>query len=117
MQAQRHRTLIEDGTVYVAGTDTMLPVGDVETILDLLGGPAWEISYSERERARYPDLDTSDEGIIIDIVDAINAMTLEPEFVDTLAAQPRVQPGNTAVSPRLGLFLGRLLENLENGVR
>ena len=46
-------------------------------------------------------------------------MTLGEEFVQTLRSQPvhvlTEQPD--VVSPRLGLFVGRLVENLEYGVR
>ena len=46
-------------------------------------------------------------------------MTVGPAFFEALKAQPGESPfaDPDAVSPRLGLFVGRLLENLEHGVR
>lgn len=113
----RYGTTVADGTVYVEREAGRLEVGDVDDVLDLVGGPAWTITYSEAEKRRHPELDTADEGITVDVVDTINAMTFGEAFVETLAAQPARPSEAAAVSPRLGLFVGRLLENLEYGVR
>jgi len=113
----RHETVIEDGTVYVATEEGYLPIADLDRIIDVVGGPAWTITYSEAEKQRYSRLDTADEGITVDVVDTINAMTFGDEFIETLRAQPVEPVTDDAVSPRLGLFAGRLLENLEYGVR
>jgi len=119
----RYETVVEDGTVFVHTGEGRLEVGDLQAILDLVGGPAWTISYTEREKERYPPHVTADEGLTVDVVDAINAMTFGDGFVDTLAAQPaepvaRAEgPDDGAVAPRTGLFVGRLLENLEYGLR
>lgn len=113
----RYGTAIEGETVYVTDGEDRLRVGELEQILELTGGPAWTISYSEAEKARYSSLDTSDEGLTIDVVDTINAMTFDETFVEALRAQPGEPIEQDALSPRLGLFVGRLLENLEYGVR
>ncbi|ERH10387.1 MAG: hypothetical protein J07HX64_02160 [halophilic archaeon J07HX64] len=42
-------------------------------------------------------------------------MTHSERFVETLAAQPATATEGD-ISPRLGLFVGKLLENLESGV-
>lgn len=112
----RYETSVEDGTVYVGSSDGHVEVGEVAEILDLVGGPAWTISYTAAEKERYPAMDTSDEGLTIDVVDVIHAMTHGEKFVRTLAAQPTESPTEEGTSPRLGLFVGKLLENLENGV-
>jgi hypothetical protein len=114
----RYGTIVEGGTVYVEADLGRIEVGDVEDILDLVGGPAWEITYDAETRSR-PDVDTSDEGLTIDVVDTIHEMTFGPTFLRALKAQPAESPfaEPDAVSPRLGLFAGRLLENLEYGVR
>ena len=51
--------------------------------------------------------------------DTIEAMTFGGKFLMTLKSQPEISPGKDrdVVSPRLGLFMGRLIENLEHGVR
>jgi hypothetical protein len=114
----RYETVVEDGTVYVATAEDRLEVGDLETIVELVGGPAWTIEYTEREKQAHPELNTADEGLTVDVVDTINAMTFGEGFVETLAAQPATPvEAEDGVSPRLGLFVGRLLENLEYGLR
>jgi hypothetical protein len=112
----RYDTHVEDGTIYVGTDGGRLAVGDVDTVLDIVGGPSWTISYSEEYASRHPDLDTSDEGLTVDVVDMLQAMTHSDRFVGTLAALPAEPTDGDDVSPRLGLFAGKLLENLESGV-
>jgi hypothetical protein len=112
----RYETIVEDGTIYVGTADGRLRVGEVEAALDVVGGPSWTITYTEAERNRHPTLDTSDEGLTVDVVDMMRAMTHSERFVETLAAQPADPTDGDDVSPRLGLFVGKLLENLESGV-
>ncbi len=112
----RYDTVIEEDIVYVGSPGGLIQVGELEQALSVVGGPSWEITYSEELKERHPDLDTSDEGLIVDVVDMMNAMTHSRRFVETLAAQPIEPTGEDEVSPRLGLFVGKLLENLESGV-
>ena len=135
----RFETYVEEGTIYVGSPDGPLPVGDLEKTLRLVGGPSWTISYSEAVLDRHPGLDTGDAGLTVDVVDTIHAMTHSRRFVETLAAQPTdplgaagsdsqelppptvggsAERGDQAVemSPRLGLFVGKLLETLESGL-
>lgn len=114
--AVRAETVIADGQVYVRTVDGRLRVGALEDIVALVGGPAWEITYTERQRRRYPDLDTSDEGLVVDVVDIVNAMVLEEGFVDALATLPADPVREADVAPRTGLFVGRLLGHLETGL-
>lgn len=114
----RYPTTVDDGMVYIEADLGRIEVGDVETILGVVGGPAWTIEYDDDVADRYPDLDTSDEGLTIDVIDTIEAMTFGESFVETLKAQPaEIETTEGTVTPRLGLFVGRLLENLEYGVR
>ncbi|GAB3689499.1 hypothetical protein GCM10028857_24920 [Salinarchaeum chitinilyticum] len=113
----RYETVVEDDVVYVATSEERLEVGDLATIVELVGGPAWTIEYSDREKQAHPELSTADEGLTVDVVDTINAMTFGDTFVETLAAQPVDTADEAGISPRLGLFVGRLLENLEYGLR
>jgi hypothetical protein len=112
----RYATHVEDGIIYVGTGDGRLAVGDVSTALDVVGGPSWTITYSAEEKDRYPETDTSDEGLTVDVVDMMQAMTHSERFVETLAALPAEPTADDNVSPRLGLFVGKLLENLESGV-
>lgn len=109
-------TEIRDGWVYVRTPEGPVEVGPVEAALDLIGGPAWTIEYSEWHRRRYPDLNTADEGLTVDVVDMINAMTHDRAFVESLRALPANPQGEDDVSPRLGLFVGHLLGNLQTGI-
>lgn len=113
--AARYETVVEDGTVYVGGPDGRVEVGPVDGVVEMVGGPAWEIEYTKRQKRRYPDLNTADEGLIVDVVDVMQATTHDRAFVETLAAQP-AEPGPEGVSPRMGLFVGRLLSNLQYGI-
>lgn len=112
----RYETVIRDETVYVGSDDGLIEVGSLDDVLEVVGGPSWEISYSEEVRERHPGLDTSDEGLIVDVVDIMNTMTHSKRFVEMLSAQPLETADDDEVSPRLGLFIGKLLENLESGV-
>lgn len=112
----RHGTEVRDGRVYVRTPDGSVRVGRVADVLELVGGPAWTIEYSEWHRTRYPALDTSDEGLTVDVVDVIAAMEFDRPFVETLRALPAGPRGGDEVPPRLGLFVGRLLGDLQTGV-
>jgi hypothetical protein len=112
----RYDTFVDDGTIFVHTSDGSLEVGDVADALGVVGGPSWTITYTEEARNRHPELDTSDEGLTVDVVDMMQAMTHSERFVRTLAAQPGETPDDDDISPRLGLFIGKLLENLESGV-
>jgi hypothetical protein len=112
----RYETFVEDGTVYVGSPDGPLEVGSVDAAVDAVGGPSWTIRYSDAEKARHPEMDTADEGLTVDVVDMMHTMTFSERFVETMAAHPTETLENDDLSPRLGLFVGKLLENLENGV-
>lgn len=113
----RYETYVEAGTVYVTDGSDRITVGELDPILEATGGHAWTIEYTDREKQRYSTLDTSDEGLTIDVVDAIHAMTFDESFAKTLEAQPAEPVDEDVLSPRLGLFVGRLFENLDHGVR
>jgi len=110
----RYETFIEEGTIYVGSDDGPIEVGALEAAIEVVGGPSWTITYSEEFKQRHPEADTSDEGLTVDVADMINAMTHSEQFVETLAAQPAEAEDD--ISPRLGLFVGKLLENLDGGV-
>lgn len=112
--AARYATLVEDRAVYVQTGGGRLWVGDLDEIIDLVGGPAWTITYSDYQKQRHPDLDTSDEGLTVDVVDVMAAMTHDESFVESLRALPA--EASEDVSPRLGLFVGRLLGDLQTGL-
>jgi hypothetical protein len=115
---RQYETAVEDGTVYIETEEAQLEIGALDPIIDTVGGHAWTIEYSEWERDHYEDLDTADEGLTVDVVDMMQAMTHGESFVETLRAHPSEPPGDTdePLSPRLGLFVGKLLENLETGL-
>jgi hypothetical protein len=114
----RYETIVEDDVVSVATGEGVLAVGDLDAILEAVGGPAWTITYTEVEQRRHPKMDVSDEGLTVDVVDVCHAMTHGEQFVETLRACPREPPDGAdgALSPRAGLFVGKLMENLESGL-
>jgi len=103
--------------VYVQSDDGPLLVGDAATVIEAVGGPAWTIDYSDWERERYPDLDTSDQGLVVDVRDMLAAMEHDGDFVESLRALPDQPRDGDDLSPRMGLFVGKLLENLQSGVQ
>jgi hypothetical protein len=112
----RYETFVEDGTVFVGSPDGPLEVGEVDAVLAAVGGPSWTITYSQAAKERHPEMDTSDEGLTVDVVDMMHTMTFGERFVETMAAHPADSPEDDDLSPRMGLFVGKLLENLEHGV-
>jgi hypothetical protein len=112
----RYGTAVEDGTIYVASPEGRLEVGPVDAALDAVGGPSWTITYTEAEKRRHPEMDTADEGLTVDVVDMMYAMTFSERFVETMAAHPAEAPDEDTLSPRMGLFVGKLLDNLDSGV-
>jgi hypothetical protein len=112
----RYGTRIEDGQVYVQTDEGPLVVGEAATAIEAVGGPAWTIDYSDWERERYPDLDTGDEGLVVDVRDMLAAMEHDAAFVESLRALPAHPRDGDDLSPRMGLFVGKLLENLQSGV-
>lgn len=114
--AARYETVVDDGDVFVRTGDGRLRVGSLDEIVSLVGGPAWEITYTDRQKRRYPDLDTSDEGLVVDVVDIVHAMVLDEGFLAALETLPADPGDETDVAPRTGLFVGRLLGYLETGL-
>lgn len=112
----RYGTHVEDGRVYVQHDGGRVLVGDLAAAIEAVGGPAWTIEYSDWERERYPDLDTSDEGMVVDVRDMLAAMEHDEAFVESLRALPERTRAGDDLSPRMGLFVGKLLENLQSGV-
>ncbi|MFC5971531.1 hypothetical protein ACFPYI_09330 [Halomarina salina] len=113
----RYGTTVQDGTVYVERPDGDLLVGPYAAVVRSVGGPSWTISYSPWVRERYPDLATDDEGITLDVRDFVESLTLDEAFVESLAACPDWSVNDEdPLSPRLGLFVGRLLQRLERGL-
>lgn len=112
----RHSIHLHDGSVFVGAASDSIWVGDIETILELVGGPAWTISYTTRQKQQYPDLDTADEGLTIDIVDFINGMSINETSREVLEKLPDEPCHESDVPPRTGLFIGWLLEELETGL-
>jgi len=116
----RHPTTVEDGTIYVGEGDDRLPVGDLDRVIEAVGGFSWTIRYTDAERERHPGMATDDAGLTVDVVDVMHAMTHSERFRETLAAHPVALPETappSSIAPRTGLFVGKLLENLENGMR
>ncbi|MFC6939539.1 hypothetical protein ACFQE8_06100 [Salinirubellus sp. GCM10025818] len=111
----RFATVVEEGRVRVQTRDGLLSVADFDAVVEAVGGPAWTIEYTDWHHERYPDLDTSDEGLTVDVRDIVEAMEHDERFVRILQAMPAtaVEGG---LSPRAGLFVGKLLENLQSGV-
>lgn len=113
----RYETFVREGTVYVGAPDGPLEIGAVDDVVAAVGGPSWTITYSDAEKRRHPGMDTSDEGLTVDVVDVMHTMTFGERFVETMAAHPTETLAEDDLSPRMGLFVGKLLENLDGGMK
>jgi hypothetical protein len=111
----RFATVVEEGRVRVQTPDGLLSVAEFDAVVEAVGGRAWTIEYSDWYRERY-DVDTSDEGLTVDVRDMVEAMEHDERFVSTLQAMPATPGPGEDLSPRAGLFVGKLLENLQSGV-
>lgn len=109
---RRYGTRVADGRVIVDGPDGPLEVGSLDRIVAAVGGPAWEIEYPEWRRER---VDTSDEGLVVDVGDAVRAMEHDAEFARALAACP-TDRADGDLSHREALFVGHLLDQLQRGL-
>jgi len=96
----RYGTYVEDGTVAVGSDDGRVAVGALEDVLKTVGGPAWTIEYTDAEKERYPGMDTADEGLVVDVVDVMHAMTHSEQFVETLRAHPAEPSSEEELSPQ-----------------
>ncbi|XVH33162.1 hypothetical protein ACNS7O_16425 (plasmid) [Haloferacaceae archaeon DSL9] len=78
---QRYETHIDGGTVYLETGDGRLEIGDLDTIVDVIGGETYAITYTDRQRT-HAWLDTDDDGsMTFDVRAVVSDMSHRSEFV------------------------------------
>jgi hypothetical protein len=80
----RFNPTVRDGTLYLESGDDRVEIGDVDAIVEAIGGETYTIQYDEEQRAQ-PWLDTDPDGTLdIDVRDAITSMAHTEDFVSDL---------------------------------
>lgn len=118
MPKQRYATTIEDDTIYVGADVGRVEVGPVEDLFKVFD-EHYEIEYDEYDKQRYPDLDTSDEGLEIPVRETVEQMTHSKqtvEFIKSRSLERDEDSDGLGVSPRMALFTGMVRNNLRDGV-
>ncbi|WP_207589875.1 hypothetical protein [Halomontanus rarus] len=87
----RYETRINDGTVYLETDDDELEIGDLETIIEVIGGETYTVSYDERQRTQ-SWLETDDDGAMtVDVRETIEELPHQREVVAKLQAADHSQ--------------------------
>ena len=63
-----------DGTLFLVAGDERVKIGNLDDIVDLVGGETYVIEYDERQR-KQPWLDTDDGVLEIDVHDSVTTIT------------------------------------------
>jgi len=83
---RRYETRIDDGVLYVEGPDGRLEVGQMDDIVELVGGETYVVEYDSRQQTA-AWLDTDDEGRLeFDVRQTIAEYSFDEEFVAKLAS-------------------------------
>jgi hypothetical protein len=83
---KRFESKIEDGTLYVEGTEGWIEVGTVEDVVELVGGETYALEYDDYGQAA-DWLDTDEEGVLtFDVVETVEGLSFQEDFVEQLAA-------------------------------
>ena len=105
---KRYDTKVSDETIRVQTDEEWIEVGDVGTVVELLGSPTYTITYDHPER--YDWLDTDEDGrMTFDVVETIDSYTFDADFVNELASTP-MERRNDGVPKRTALFADLLAD-------
>jgi len=115
MSETRYPCFVEDWTVYVAADVGRVEVGPLADVLDHFGAE-YEIEYEDWEKDRY-DAAFADEGMVLDVRETLEEMTLNEEMVNFLKDKPLEPTSEDSYfrSGRMALFCGFLNYDLDHG--
>lgn len=99
----RYCSTIEDGSLFIKLPEGTLEVGEMDTIVDILGGETYTVEYTEKE-ASLSWLDTEDARITFDVHDVLDDYSFGEEFVETLAGAPLSQTDSEGYPVRTSVF-------------
>lgn len=93
---QRYETRIDDGVVFVEGTDGWIEVGSLDDIVEFIGGETYVVEYDSVDPAAFDWLATDDQRLEIDVRETIQAFAYSQEFVQAIGdVPPGDGPGDT----------------------
>lgn len=83
---ERYDTIVEDGVLSIEWEDGPLAIGELDDIVDLVGGETYTIEYDADgvETALWIDLD-EDKSLTLDVRDTLADMDYPATFVSKLA--------------------------------
>ena len=85
---KRYQTRVDDGTFLIESEDGWIEVGEMDDIIDLVGGPTYTVTYGKRERT-VSWLDTDEDGSFsFDVRETLTEITFDREFVMHLSRVP-----------------------------
>jgi len=84
-----YRTRIDEGTVYLETDDGELEIGELDDIIDVIGGETYTITYDKQQQTQ-SWLETSDDGeMSFDVRDTIEKVPHQQEVIEGLQATDR----------------------------
>lgn len=80
---KRYEPEVVDGTLLLVAGDDRVEVGDLDDVVDAMGGDTYSIEYDEKQRTQ-PWLQTDDGRLDIDVQEAVTKLPFTPEQVAEL---------------------------------
>ncbi|UTF52483.1 hypothetical protein [Natronosalvus rutilus] len=86
---ERYETRVEGGTVYFETDEGDLEIGDLNTIVDVIGNETYTITYDEKQRTQ-AWLETDEDGAVtFDVRETIVDLDHRREFVEKMRSIDR----------------------------
>lgn len=107
----QYEARIDDGVCYLDGDEGRIEVGEIDTIVDLVGGETYTIEYDNKAR-QAAWLNTDDDGTItFEVRDTIDGYAFGDEFVTNLV---NVDPDETDEdgNPARAAFFAEMLTRI-----
>lgn len=102
---ERFHTRVDDGTLVLDTPDGWLTIGEMETIIDLVGGETYTIEYTDAE-ASVPWLDVEDDGqLTVDVRETLSDYSFDREFVQHVSDTPIDEMNSDDFPKRTTLFV------------
>lgn len=72
-----------DGTLFLVAGDDRVEVGEIDHVVDAVGGDSYAIEYDDKQRMQ-PWLETDDGTLDIDVHETVTTLPHTKEFVSEL---------------------------------
>lgn len=83
---KRYETHVEGDMVYLETDDDILEIGDLETIVDVIGNDTYTVSYDEKQRTQAWLATDEDGKMMFDVRETIADLSHRREFLDKMRA-------------------------------